>query len=228
VPQGAVLSPTLYNLYTHDIPLQGNHSTAQFADDTAIFKSGLELRPIISCLQNAATKVDDYMKKWKVCINGEKTSALFITNRISQEIPTGPINIFNADVNWNDHLKYLGVLIDKKLTFQCHIEQVIEKANVAIKLLYPLINRKSSLHVDNKILIYKLAIRPILTYALPALQGIAPTHIAKLQRTQNKCLKMILNKPWFESSQLIHDLTGTPYIAEYIAKLTNNFLAKLS
>lgn len=103
----------------------------------------------------------------------------------------------------------------------------IAKANGALRLLYPLINRKSKLHVANKILLYKLALRPILTYGYPALSGIALTHTRKLQTTQNRILKMILNRPWWESTERIHEETKVPLITTYIDKITNNFLQKI-
>jgi hypothetical protein len=227
-PQGAVLSPTLFNLYMHDVPVAGTHSTAQFADDTAIFKTAPELKIITSSLTRASENLNNYFQKWKINVNSQKTVAIFITNRKTREIPHGPINVFNNDASWSDVLKYLGIHIDKKLTFQLHIEEVIRKANLATKTLYPLINRKSKLHVENKIQIYKMAIRPILTYGLPALKGIAPTQIAKLQRFQNKTLKMILDRPWFERTHTIHAMSKTPLIADFIDKLTVNFLSKLN
>lgn len=228
VPQGAVLSPTLYNIYTHDIPQGSTYSTALFADDTAFYKSSHELRPIICHLQKAAGKIEEYFDKWKININNQKTSALFITKRKTREIPVGPIRIFNNDVAWDDHIRYLGVHIDTRMTFQHHIEQAVHKATVATKILYPLINRKSRLNTENKLQIYKLAIRPILTYGIPALKEIAQCHITKLQKAQSKCLKMILDKPWFESTSTVHRLANTPLIADHVAKLTNNFLSKLN
>jgi hypothetical protein len=65
--------------------------------------------------------------------------------------------------------------------------------------MYPLINRKSSLKTKNKILLYKVGIRPILTYGAPVFSTAAKTHLKKIQTTQNKILKMILNVPWYEN-----------------------------
>jgi hypothetical protein len=226
VPQGAVLSPTLYNIFTCDIPRGFICKLDLFADDTALYSSSETLQPIIDSITKAADEINDFMIKWKINLNQAKTDALFITNRRSNEIPTENLDIFDSSIAWSKELKYLGMIIDKKITFKPHIDYVTQRTNTAIRVLYPLINRKSRLDMNNKLLIYKLAIRPIFTYAAPAFKGIAATHIKKLQVLQNKCLKMILDKPRSESTQLIHEAANIPLVSEYIDKLTKKFDSK--
>lgn len=56
----------------------------------------------------------------------------------------------------------------KKLTFKDHINSVIEKAVRCGKSLFPLLNKKSVLNVKNKIMLYRMCIRPIMTYGCQA------------------------------------------------------------
>lgn len=227
LPQGAVLSPTLYNIYASDFPSFDNCECALFADDTALFNSSHLVKPIIKSITNAATETEKYLNRWKTKINSDKTSAIFITNRRTQQIPHQDLAIFGSTIKWEENLKYLGVVLNTKLNYKSHIDYVIDRANTSIRVLYPLLNRKSQLHVTNKLLIYKLAIRPILTYGMPALKGISKTQTKRLQIIQNKTLKLILNKPWDESTQHIHQLTNMQYISDYIDKLKANFETKL-
>jgi hypothetical protein len=80
----------------------------------------------------------------------------------------------------------------------------------------------------NKLAIYKVAIRPMLTYGAPALRGIADAHLSKMQRFQSRTLKMILDKPWYTSTREIHHSTKTPMIKDHINRLTLNFESKLN
>lgn len=223
VPQGAVLSPTLYNIFTHDIPKFIDTNLALFADDTAFYCSSPLVAVITEALKSHASLISDYMKKWKVSINAQKTQAIFITRRVKKELPGRKIKIFGTSVAWQNNSKYLGMVFEKRLTFKQHIDYVISRANIAMKVLYPLISRKSKLLVINKLLIYKVAIRPILTYACPAFINIANSHLKKLQVLQNKALKMILNKNRFERTQQIHEEAKVPLVKDYINKLTNKF-----
>ena len=98
--------------------------------------------------------------------------------------------------------------LDTKLTFKQHINYVIDKANTATKILYSLINRRSRLDINSKLLLYKVAIRPIICYASPIFFHMAHTHHKKLQTLQNKLLRMILNVPWDTSTSEIHIQTN--------------------
>jgi hypothetical protein len=228
VPQGAVLSPMLYSIYTSDTPLSADHETALFADDIAKYKSSRRVTAITNGLKKAAKATHRYATRWKIKINGAKTQAMFITRRRKKQIPRGRLRIFDADIEWSKKLKYLGVIIDSKLTFKPHVDYVIDRANKAIRVLYPLLCRRSKLDITNKLLIYKLAIRPIITYASPALKGIAATHIKKMQIAQNKALKMIHNRAWYTSTAELHRISNVPTIADYIDKLTEKFESKLN
>lgn len=223
VPQGAVLSPTLYNIFTYDIPKFINTTLALFADDTAFFCTSPFAHTITKALKDHAQLISDFMLRWQINLNNDKTQALFITNRRKKELPGRKIKIFNSDVSWQSDSKYLGFILEKNMKYKKHISYVVERANIAVKTLYPLISRKSKLHLKNKLLIYKLAIRPILTYACPAFIDIAPCHIKTLQRFQNKTLKMILNKSRFERTQQIHEEAEVPLVKVYIEKLTTKF-----
>jgi Reverse transcriptase (RNA-dependent DNA polymerase)/Endonuclease-reverse transcriptase len=81
VPQGAILSPTLYNIFTSDIPNAGECELATFADDTAIFVSDKLPEVVCGKLQSQLDSLSDYFKDWKIRINPTKTQAIFFTRR---------------------------------------------------------------------------------------------------------------------------------------------------
>jgi Reverse transcriptase (RNA-dependent DNA polymerase) len=73
VSQGTILSPTVYNIFTLDVPSSEFCRTATFADDTTIFASGQTPLLVQDQLQDHLNEISDYCKDWKLKINASKT-----------------------------------------------------------------------------------------------------------------------------------------------------------
>lgn len=228
VPQGSILSPVLYNIYVGDIPTPKYCEIANFADDTIIYTSADNANQIIDHLESDYEQIINYFRKWKIQINHSKTNAIFFTRRrLTECVPQRNLNLNNINIPWQSTIKYLGITLDKRLTFSPHIDQTIKKTKITVRNLYSLLNRKSILSLDKKLLLFKSVIQPIMLYGSPSWGRCAITHIKKLQIQQNKCLKLITNKPYFFSTRLLHENTGVKPIQDKISKLTNNFNLKL-
>ena len=86
LPQGSSLSPSLYNLFIHDIP-EGGTEMALYADDTAIFTSSRFSKTIEKRLKNKSKQLLNYFTKWKITINKNKTQAIFFSRRRKKTTP---------------------------------------------------------------------------------------------------------------------------------------------
>lgn len=224
LPQGAVLSPTLFNVYTYDIPNIENCHLALFADDTALYASHRRATKITKDLESGVKKIYKYYRKWKMKLNERKTKVKFFTKRLTRCLPRRKFKINNHEIEWDRKpVRYLGLQLDKQLTYKNHTEYAIKKSYAALGLLYSLFNRKSPLKVNTKILLYKTTIRQIATYAAPIISTAAKTHVKKLQIMQNKILKMILGVHWRTATDEIHNITGVERIRDYLRKLSDNF-----
>lgn len=130
-----------------------------------------------------------------------------------------------TSIEWKSDAKYLGVHLDKTLTFGLHIQKTIQKINHTVKILYPFINRKSMLSTDNKLLIYKVVFQAILYYASPVWGNCAISNIRRLQIAQNKILKMILKLPRSFSTNELHTILSMDMVSRRIAKINERYLA---
>ena len=109
----------------------------------------------------------------------KKLSSWLISNRLALNISKNNFVIFSPKnkplktitlimnrqaIAQKEYVKYLGVLIDSKLTFQFHITGVTKKVSRAIGLMYKLRH-----YVCKKIIIsiYYSLIYPFLIYAIP-------------------------------------------------------------
>lgn len=224
VPQGAVLSPVLFNLFMSDLPEIPNCDTAQFADDVAFLTSNKRAASIKKQLQTAVNIFSKYVKQWKLMLNPMKTETVFFTRRrVRKAFPRYQIKVEGQHVEWKRSAKYLGVILDQKLTFKEHVENSILKSGKCFKLLYSIMNRNSKLHPTNKLRLYKSILRPILTYAAPVWGQCAKSHINKMQIFQNRMLKTCLKLPHRHPTIDVHKLSATEYVNEFIERLSLKF-----
>jgi len=71
------------------------------------------------------------MDKWKINLNKQKTQALNITNGYSRQLPGNHIMFLNEKIKWESEAKYLGLVIDKRLTLRQHVDYVSDRAHTA-------------------------------------------------------------------------------------------------
>jgi hypothetical protein len=131
--------------------------------------------------------------------------------------------LYGKPIEWVDTARYLGVTLDKRLTWSKDIDQVRKKAAHRLGILGPLLNRRSSLSIRNGVLLYKQLIRPIMDYACSVWRSAAHSHIQNLQVLQSKCLRIATSSPWYIGNKKIHDDLGVPYFADHIRQLTERF-----
>ena len=63
VPQGSVLSPTLYNVFVHDIPSPQHSKIVLFADDTVIFLAGRFMKRLVRRLTKFSKTIYRFLQK---------------------------------------------------------------------------------------------------------------------------------------------------------------------
>src|SRR5215469_5734156 len=127
-----------------------------------------------------------------------------------------------------DTTRYLGVTLDKRLTWSPHIGQVSKRTAQRMGLLGPLLNRWSQLSIRNGMLLYKQLVRPLMDYACPVWRSAARTHVRRLQVLQSKCLRLVTGAPWYLSNRQIHEDLGVTLFADHVRALCSNFDARLA
>lgn len=201
VPQGSVLGPILYLLYTRDIPRDKNVMLATFADDTALLAVDKNVNSAAGRLQSALDKVSKWTKRWRIKLNEAKSSHINFTYR---KIDTIPILVNGKVIPYCLTAKYLGMTLDTKLKWKEYVKKKKEELNIQYRKLYWLLGRNSELSVQNKILIYKQILKPVWTYGIQLWGCTKTSNIKLIQTFQNKILRGIVNAPWYIRNGDLH------------------------
>lgn len=119
VPQGSVLAPTLYTIFTSDMPLSENVTFATYADDTALITSHESPDFASAAVQQAINKIEEWLKKWNIKVNADKSTHVTFTLR-KGDCPAITMN--GSLIPAKNSVKYLGIHLDRRLTWKEHIK----------------------------------------------------------------------------------------------------------
>ncbi|CAH2097930.1 unnamed protein product [Euphydryas editha] len=230
VPQGSCLSPLLYSLYTNDIPIKfaerKSVKMALYADDTALFTSSDRPDLISSRLQSVTDALGDWFRTWRIEINPDKSTAVFFTKVLNYRGRPDEITLYGTPIKWSDQVTYLGVTLDRRLTFRKHIIRVRNKAAFVLSRLHYMINSKSKMSLRNKTTLYKTCVRPVLTYGCPVFARCEPGLLQKLQVIQNRFLRKATASPWYIRNIDLHRDFEIDSIAKHIKSIAANYFEK--
>ena len=195
VPQGSVLGPILYTLYT--VPLGSiirKHDLHyhMYADDTQIY---LAIEPKnVSNLVFSLEKCIDEVKNWmflnKLKLNDEKTE-IILCNPKHYDIDCNELIIGNEKISFSNSAKNLGVYLDNDLSMNCHITNICRSVYLEIRRL-----KHMSRFVDENSL-KTLASSFILSkfdYCNALFKNLNQCQIEKMQKLQNFAAKVVLGK----------------------------------
>jgi hypothetical protein len=120
VPQGSVLAPVLYTIYTADLPTNIGTEKATFADDTAIMASDQNPVTASQKLQAHLSQTEHWLLKWRMKANATKSTHVTFTTRKRTCLP---VTLNNTEIPQEKSAKHPGVHLDRQLLWKVHIQK---------------------------------------------------------------------------------------------------------
>lgn len=225
IPQGSVLGPILYTLYTADMPINNNVMVATYADDTAVVGTSQCPNEASLFVQSQLYLLEKWFKRWNIKVNSEKSSHITFALRRGD---CSSVSINGEPIPKKNAVNYLGMTLDRRLTWKSHIKAKQKQLKIKTRKLYWLLGPKSKLNLNNKLRIYKVILKPVWTYGIQLWGTSRYSNVDILERFQSKTLRLITNAPWFVRNSTISRDLCIPSINEEIQRFSEKYVQRLS
>ena len=191
VPQGGVLSPTLFLVYINDISknFPAKVHTSSFADDLAIWTSEEYISIANNRMQKALSVLEEWSKTWLVNISEEKTTCTVFS--LSNKKQLAKLQLNGKILRQEENPKYLGITFDRGLTWKTQVEAGKKRAKQRMAIMKKLSG--TTWGADEKVLkkLYTGRVRPVLEYGIAAWATAAKSNFNKISRVQNQGMRII-------------------------------------
>lgn len=197
VPQGSVLGPILFLIYTtqlgavidfHGIPRQ------HFADDSQLYNcipaNADTARAAVQKMEDCTADVKSWMLTNRLKLNDDKSEALLCGSKSGKsKVELRSVRVGNADIPLQESVKTLGLNLDSEITMTGHVSSTVKSCFYFLRLLGKL---RPCLDIPTANLVAVSLVHSRLDYCNAVLWGIPDTQLNRLQHVQNVAARIVL------------------------------------
>ena len=188
IPQGSILAPLLFNIYTYDLPSMISRKFA-YAHDLALLHSSGNWKDLEETLSQDMSTLSAYLQTWRLKLSHTKTvtAAFHLNNREAKR----EVKVYNNGrlLPFCPTPTYLGAKLDRSLTFLHHLVALRKKLFSRVTLLRRLVGSgwgagAKTLHIATLSLIYS-------TFEYCAPVWCCSAHTSLIDSVLNDALRMV-------------------------------------
>ena len=192
VLQGSILGPILFLLYINDIKNSSrNLSFFLFADNTSTLLIGKNIDEIEKTYNSVLEHVIHWLNANKLSLNIEKSSLVLFRRQRKKLARNTTAKMMGQSIKEKDYTKYLGILIDKTLSWSLHMKHVNLKISKGIAILFKLRHYVSKNTLKK---LYHAFIQPHIDYGLIVWRSGTKSNLKIIQDKIKKAIRVISSK----------------------------------
>ena len=208
VPQGSLLGPWLYIMFTSDIIYQIVNIIKLYADDSLLMTSGEDEHECSLKLEQDIQKISSWARRWKILLNPLKTVCLTVTRTHRQMFPLFMDGVYITEVY--EH-KHLGMFLQRNGRWGHNIDHMVGRAS---KRLFVLRNYTKNFSRQTLKQLYISYIRPILEYGNQVWSNITLAEEEQLEEIQRDAIRIIAGLKIGTSHDMLYREVDLPLLKE--------------
>ncbi|KAK3889194.1 hypothetical protein Pcinc_006765 [Petrolisthes cinctipes] len=216
-PQGSILSPLLFNLLMEQLVALPFHTSTvllSYADDLTLMvtRRGNKLRKTQQALDLISEKCQDLGLK----ISAEKTRAMML--KVAD--PAWQLRVQGIDLAWTNSYQYLGVWVDKRLSFTAHAAYLRERTQARLNMMRAMTRPTAGATFSVLCLYYVQAVRSLVDYSALVLLALSPNQQERLEVVQNTTMRTMLGAPRWTSACVMQSETSLVPLTTRVQHIT--------
>jgi Skp family chaperone for outer membrane proteins len=200
VPQGSILGPLLFLLYVNEINnVSDKLCCILFADDTNIFTTGKSLKEIQTILNDELSLINSWFQANKLSINISKTNFMIMSSTGKRYNSNDcKILIDGQVIECVAQTKFLGVIIDNKLSWKFHMDHISSKISKGIGIL---IRARQLLYGESLQTLYNTLIKPNFIYCITIWGNSYKSNLHQLHLLQKKIIRILTRSEFYAHTE---------------------------
>lgn len=222
-PQGGVLSPIIWNFIIDDLLSRyGKTSPVKavgYADDVLLYVKGNDTETMRSLMQDALDEVLNWGNSHGLSYNPEKTTILMFEN--GRKYKSEPIlKMAGVALEYSQNLKYLGVTINKRLSWLPHVRERVAKCNALLNKVRHIIADQWGLTKERILWIHNAIVLPRLSYgAIVWANNLSQTMVQLMDSVQRRTLLSLTRALRSTPTRGLEVVTGIPPIWVHLQEM---------
>ena len=233
-PQGGVLSPLVWNINFDPILEELNVGPVKvigFADDACLLITGRDHTRLVDLIQPYLDRIVGWGAQAGLKFNENKTIAVMFTHKLTPRWQYKKIKVNGQEIPYSQEAKYLGIILDSKLTFRKHLSAKLTKAKRLLFAIKGCISKQSGPSLGLTRMAYRVLVIPVLTYGCHIFANRLGTdaiqsELQQLNRLAALSLGSVPRSSPKITLEVLYNLKPLELVMEEIALNTNSRITK--